>query len=123
MLHTLPDDPWWLMGVQLLDGVGAEVFGALVPVVVADLTRGTGRFNVSQGAIATAQGLGAALSASLAGAVIVEAGYSAAFLMLGGIAAAGFLGYLFLMPETHDSTAQAGLPPGGAVPMQAAARG
>ena len=54
-------------------------------------------------------------------AAIIGAGYSAAFLVLGGIAAAGFLGYLFLMPETHASTAQAGLPPGGAVPMQAAA--
>ena len=57
----------------------------------------------------------------LTGAAIIGAGYSAAFLVLGGIAAAGFLGYLFLMPETHASTAQAGLPPGGAVPMQAAA--
>lgn len=102
LLYTFSDNPWWLLGVQLLDGVGAGVFGALFPVVVADLTRGTGRFNVAQGAVATAQGLGAALSASLAGAVIVGAGYSAAFLVLGGIAAAGFLGYLFLMPETRD---------------------
>ena len=86
--------------MQLLDGVGAGIFGALFPVVVADLTRGTGRFNVSQGAVATAQGLGAALSATLAGAVIVGLGYSAAFLLLGGIALLGFLGYLLAMPET-----------------------
>ena len=45
--------------VQLLDGVGAGIFGALFPLVVADLTRGTGHFNVSQGAIATAAGLAA----------------------------------------------------------------
>lgn len=122
VLYTFSDNPWWLLGVQLLDGVGAGVFGALFPVVVADLTRGTGRFNVSQGAIATAQGLGAALSASLAGAVIVGAGYSAAFLVLGGIAAAGFLGYLFLMPETRDSNAPARLASeGGPGPMRAAA--
>ena len=120
LLYTFSDSPWWLIGVQLLDGMGAGVFGALFPVVVADLTRGTGRFNVSQGAIATAQGVGAALSATLAGAVIVGAGYSAAFLVLGGIAAAGFLGYLFLMPETRDHVPDAVAPPAG-VPGGAAA--
>ena len=107
VLYVLSDNPWWLLGVQLLDGVGAGIFGTLFPLVVADLTRGTGRFNVSQGAVATAQGLGAALSASLAGAVVVGAGYSAAFLTLGGIAAIGFLGYLLLMPETRPATLQA----------------
>ena len=113
VLYTFSDSPWWLLGVQLLDGVGAGIFGALFPVVVADLTRGTGRFNVSQGAIATAQGLGAALSASLAGGIIVSQGFSAAFLALGAIAAAGFLGYLLLMPETR--AAPAAPPPRGGV--------
>ncbi len=104
-LYTLSDDPFWLVAVQLLDGVGAGIFGALFPVVVADLTRGTGRFNVAQGAVATAQGIGAALSASFAGVLIVSGGYSAAFLALAGVAAAGFLLYLTAMPETavgHD---------------------
>ena len=62
MLYPLSDNPYWLVSVQLLDGVGAGIFGALFPLVVADLTRGTGHFNVSQGAIATAAGLGGALS-------------------------------------------------------------
>ncbi|WP_338664118.1 MFS transporter [Pararoseomonas sp. SCSIO 73927] len=116
LLYPLSDHPAWLLGVQMLDGVGAGIFGALFPVVVADLTRGTGRFNISQGAVATAQGLGAALSASLAGGVIVWAGYSPAFLVLGAIAAAGFLGYLILMPETLPGQAGAGgsRPPTGA---------
>ena len=65
-LYPLSDNPYWLVGVQLLDGVGAGIFGALFPLVVADLTRGTGHFNVSQGAIATAAGLGGALSAAAA---------------------------------------------------------
>jgi MFS family permease len=55
----------------------------------ADLTRGTGHFNLAQGAVITAQGIGAALSTSLAGVVVVHAGYSAAFLVLAGIAASG----------------------------------
>ena len=100
-LYPVSDSPFYLVAVQCLDGIGAGVYGALFPIVVADLTRGTGRFNVSQGAVATAQGLGASLSAGLAGLIIVSAGYSAAFLALAAIAAVGFAGYLVLMPETR----------------------
>ncbi len=100
-LYTVSNDPWWLVGVQALDGIGAGIFGALFPVIVADLTKGTGRFNVSQGVVSSVFGLGAALSATLAGSIIVWAGYSASFLTLAGIAAAGFVLYLFAMPETH----------------------
>lgn len=100
-LYPVSDDPYWLVGVQALDGVGAGIFGALFPVVVADLTRGTGRFNVSQGAIATALGLGAALSATFAGLIVVMAGYSAAFLALAAIAGFGLLIYAAFMPETR----------------------
>jgi MFS family permease len=99
-LYTVSDNPYCLVGVQLLDGVGAGIYGALFPIVVADLTRGTGRFNVSQGAVATSQGLGASFSATLAGLIIVSAGYSSAFLVLAGIAAMGFVLYLVAMPET-----------------------
>ena len=102
-LYTLSNDPWWLVGVQALDGVGAGIFGALFPVVIADLTKGTGRFNVSQGAVATAQGLGAALSATLAGTIIVGVGYGASFLTLAGIATAGLALYALAMPETKPA--------------------
>ncbi|ABI63046.1 Permease [Granulibacter bethesdensis] len=101
MLYPLSGNPWWLLGVQLLDGVGAGIFGALFPVVVADLTKGTGRFNISQGAVATAQGIGAALSAGVAGLIIVKAGYSVAFFSLAGVAGLGFVLYALLMPETR----------------------
>jgi len=99
-LYTVSNDAWWLVGVQALDGVGAGIFGALFPVVIADLTKGSGRFNVAQGAVATTQGLGAALSATLAGSIIVAAGYTASFLTLAAIAGAGLILYLVAMPET-----------------------
>lgn len=99
-LYPLSDDPYWLVCVQALDGVGAGIFGALFPVVVADLTRGTGRFNVSLGAIATALGLGAALSATFAGFIVVTAGYSVAFLALAAVAGIGLAIYAAFMPET-----------------------
>ena len=113
VLYTFSDNPFWLVGVQLLDGVGAGVYGALFPVVVADLTRGGGRFNAAQGAVATAQGLGASFSATFAGLIIVSAGYSAAFLALAATAALGFVLYLTLMPETRDETAVDGRSDGG----------
>ena len=56
VLYTLSDNSAWLIGVQLLDGVGAGIFGALAPLVIADIMRGTGRYNLAQGAIATAGG-------------------------------------------------------------------
>ncbi|MBA2401366.1 MAG: MFS transporter [Bradyrhizobium sp.] len=105
-LYPLSDNPYWLVSVQLLDGVGAGIFGALFPLVVADLTRGTGHFNVSQGAIATAAGLGGALSTAFAGFIIVKAGYSAAFLFLAAVAGVGLIGFCAMMPETlrHDAS-------------------
>jgi MFS family permease len=102
-LYTLSDNPFWLVAVQLLDGIGAGIYGALFPVIVADLMRGTGRFNVAQGAIITAHGIGAALSTTLAGLVVVHAGYSAAFLTLGGVAAAGLILCFAAMPETQSA--------------------
>ncbi|HEV7327484.1 MAG TPA: MFS transporter, partial [Bosea sp. (in: a-proteobacteria)] len=89
LLYPLSDAAPWLIGVQLLDGVGAGIFGALFPLIVADLTAGTGHFNVAQGAIATAQGIGGALSTSVAGAIVVGYGYGAAFITLGLAAGIG----------------------------------
>ena len=103
VLYPFSDNPYWLVGVQLLDGVGAGIFGALFPLVVADLTRGTGHFNISQGAIATAAGLGGALSTTVAGLIIVSAGYSAAFLSLAASSGIALALFLLMMPETGPS--------------------
>jgi predicted MFS family arabinose efflux permease len=106
VLYTLSDAKAWLVAVQLLDGVGAGIFGAIMPVIVADLMRNTGRFNVAQGAVITAQAIGAALSTALAGMVVVHAGYSVAFLALGAIAAIGLAACWLLLPDTGDRGAQ-----------------
>jgi MFS family permease len=113
-LYTLSDSMAWLVGVQLLDGIGAGILGAIFPVIVADLMRNTGRFNVALGAIITAQGIGAALSTTLAGFVVVHAGYSAAFLTLGAVAGFGALLCFGALPETRD---QAGTRRQGTLPQ------
>jgi MFS family permease len=101
VLYTLSDDPYWLVAIQMLDGIGAGLFGALFPLVVKDLVRGSGRFNVSLGALTTMFGLGAALSNSLAGFVVQAAGYSAAFLTLAAVAGLALL-LLLALPETLE---------------------
>src|SRR5438270_1255573 len=75
ILYTFSDSNAWLIAVQLLDGVGAGVFGALTPLVVADLMRGTGRYNLALGAVATVQGIGASLSGLAAGLIVDHFGY------------------------------------------------
>jgi len=104
-LYPLSDAPAWLLGVQLLDGVGAGLFGALLPVIVSDLTEGTGRFNVTLGAVSTVFGVGAAFSPGLAGLVVQFAGYDAAFLALAVIAAGAFL-LAMRVPETGRASAR-----------------
>jgi MFS family permease len=111
-LYTCSDNPIWLIGVQLLDGVGAGIFGALFPLVIQDVTHGTGRFNLSLGAVTAAWGLGASLSNVVAGWVVLLAGYDAGFMSLGALAAAGFLLYLIAMPETADIRAKDESPAG-----------
>ena len=92
-----------LIGVQLLDGVGAGIFGALTPLVIADIMRGTGRYNLAQGAVATMQGIGASLSGLAAGVIDDHFGYSAAFLALGGASSVALAVFALRMPETAES--------------------
>jgi MFS family permease len=106
VLYTFSDNSFWLIGVQVLDGVGAGIFGALTPLVIADMMRGRGRYNLAQGAIATMVGVGASLSRLATGEVVDRLGYSAAFLTLGAVALAAVIVFAIAMPETADTTAE-----------------
>ena len=102
-LYALHDHPAWLIGVPLLDGVGAGLIGALFPVVIADLTRGSGHFAAAQGAVGTVHATGGIVGGALAGLVVVRAGYDAAFLALAAIAALGAALFWLAMPETRPA--------------------
>jgi MFS family permease len=108
VLFTLSDQPAFVISVQILDGVGVGVFGVLSVLVVADLTRGTGHFNFTQGAIATATGVSWSLSMLLAGLIVEYAGYQAAFLSLAAVAAVALLIFWTLMPETKPAATGSG---------------
>jgi MFS family permease len=100
VLYTLSNDSAWLIAVQLLDGVGAGIFGVLSPLIVADLMRGTGRYNLALGIVATMLGIGASLSGLATGLIVDQFGYGTAFLTLGGVAGIALTVLLMLMPET-----------------------
>jgi MFS family permease len=103
LLFAFVSDPSLLMAVQILDGITASVFAVMVPLVVADLTRGTGHFNLGQGILGTATGIGASLSATFAGVLTDRFGSAAAFGSLAAIAVAGFALVWLLMPETRPA--------------------
>jgi predicted MFS family arabinose efflux permease len=103
VLYTLTADTALLVAIQVMDGIAAAIFGVVSVLVIADLTRGTGRFNLTLGAINTAVGIGAALSQVIAGTIVHHVGFRAGFLFLGGGALAAFAILYFFMPETHNT--------------------
>jgi predicted MFS family arabinose efflux permease len=102
VLYTLTSNTALLVAIQVMDGVGAGIFGVVSVLVIADLTRGTGRFNLTLGAITTAVGIGAALSQVIAGSIVHHVGFRAGFLFLAGVAATAFAILYFFMPETRN---------------------
>ena len=115
LLFALAANPYLLVAVQILDGISAAVFAVIMPLVIADVTRGTGHFNLAQGIVGSGVGIGASLSMVLAGYFSDRFGGAAAFYGLAGLAAAGFVLILALMPETRPQAFVAhGGPPGRA---------
>jgi MFS family permease len=100
LLYTLTHNTESLIAIQLLDGVANAIFGVVSILVVADRTRGTGRFNFAQGSLATAVGIGAALSNTFGGELIQHFSYRISFLSLGAIAALAFALLWIAVPET-----------------------
>jgi MFS family permease len=113
VLYTLTSKTVAQVAIQILDGVGAGIFGVVSALVIADLTQGSGRFNLTLGAISTAVGIGASLSQVIAGSIVHHFGSNAGFLFLAAIAAAALGILYFFMPETRDQrflTAPRGAP-------------
>jgi MFS family permease len=102
ILYTLTNSAPVLIGIQVLDGIGAGIFGVVSVLVIADLTHGSGRFNLALGAITTAVGMGASLSQAIAGWLVHHFGYDVGFLSLAAVALAALVILYFWMPETRD---------------------
>jgi MFS family permease len=101
LLFATVRDPYLLVVVQVFDGITAAVFSVMVPLIVADIAFGSGHFNLAQGIVGTAVGIGASLSTVLAGYVSDKFGSSIAFIGLAGVAALGLAMVGLIMPETR----------------------
>lgn len=100
-LTAMVTDPVMIVAVQIFDGISAAVLGVLVPLTVADLTRNTGRFNLVQGIIGCAMGIGASISTTMAGYLADRFSTYNAFLVLTAVAMIGLLTVWLAMPETR----------------------
>jgi MFS family permease len=100
-LYTVVRGSAALIAVQVLDGIANVVFGVVSVLVIADRTRGTGRFNLAQGALACFVGIGASLSTTYGGFLIQRFSYNASFLGLAGVGLVAFCVLLLLFPETR----------------------
>jgi MFS family permease len=103
VLYTISDNAVWLVSVQILDGVAAGTLDALIPLVLADIMRGTGRYNAARGVLGTVQGVAGSLSMTVAGFLVMGTGFSATFLALSTVALVAWLLLLTAMPETGSN--------------------
>jgi len=102
-LYSLTDDPWMLVALQTLDGIGAGIYGVVIVAICADLTRGKGGFNALSGMIATALAIGGVIGPIGAGFLAQRLGYNGFFYVFTGIAVVAAALFLTLMPETGGS--------------------
>ncbi len=110
LLLAVVTNPFLLVTTQLLDGISAAVFAVMVPLVIADLTRGTGHFNLGQGIVGTTVGIGASVSTTYAGYLSDRFGSPIAFLGLTTAAALAFVAMWTMMPETRPVPDSATVP-------------
>ena len=106
ILSTLGDSVAFLVAIQFLGGIGVGLFTALNPLLLSDLMRGTGRYNLAQGAIATVLSLGVSSSGLVTELIVGRFGYAAAFCTSAAVGAAALVLLWFIMPETQPDLAQ-----------------
>src|SRR6516164_9770727 len=100
VLFALIGNPLALIVIQLLDVITGAVLGVLTAVVIADVTKGTGRFNLAQGVFGTVMGVGATLSPTLTGLIVDHFGRSTGFASLAAEGLVAFVVLAVFLPET-----------------------
>lgn len=107
LLSAWITDPLWLISAELLDGIGSGLLGVAVPVLVADLTWGSGRTQTALGTLNMLQGIGGAISGLVGGLLAHWLGWSGAFLAL-GVPAGAAVALALWLAETRPEPEGAG---------------
>jgi MFS family permease len=95
-------NPYFLIPVQTLEGAGGAAFGVMMPLIAADLTRRSKRYNLCLALFSLASTAGAAVSTVMAGFVADRYGRVAGFWAL---AAAGLLAFALVAAAFGDTRA------------------
>ncbi len=103
LLFALGHNPYYIMSVEALDGIGTGIAGVVTTLVIADLAKGTGRFNALGGVVQACLGVGAFLGNLVAGWVAKQVGFPPVFFGLAAVALAGLLLFWLVMPETRQT--------------------
>jgi len=99
-----------LVGLQLLDGIGAGIYGVAIVSMSADLTRGMGGFNTLMGLFATALAVGGVIGPLITGVLIQHLGFVKMFVLFAALAAAGAVWFQLMVPETGGAQADTAEP-------------
>jgi MFS family permease len=108
VLLALVSNPGLLALVQILDGISGAALGVLTALTIADVTQGTGRFNLSQGLVGAWSGIGASASTTLSGLIVERFELQAGFFAMAGVALLGVALFWAFMPETRPEPAGPG---------------
>ncbi|CEG58330.1 MFS transporter [Legionella fallonii] len=100
LLFSITENSFYLLIIQLLDGISAGIFGVVAVVIVSDLASGTGRFNFLLGALGLCVGIGSSLSNIIAGFITKTYGFHVGFISLAFMATIGVFTYAFALQET-----------------------
>lgn len=106
-LSAFVSSPAWLIPAEVLDGIASGLLGVAVPVLVADLTWGSGHTQTALGTVSALQGIGGALSGLFGGMLVGWLGWTAAFLGLAVPGAAAFVLALWLAKAAADTETDA----------------
>jgi len=92
-----------ILSTQVLDGIGAGVFGTMYVIVTSDLSGGTGHFSLILGITTAAMSIGGTISGYVGQALAQDIGYRKAFIILGFLSLFPVVLYYFLMPSNLKS--------------------
>src|SRR5215467_3214067 len=100
LLFAITSDPRMMIAIQCLDGITGSIITVLTILIIADVTKGTGRFNLAQGVFGTLTGFAAAISPGFFGALVLQFGDAAGLLTMACGSGIGMVLLWFALPET-----------------------
>lgn len=89
-----------VIGLEVLDGMGGAMYGVLQPLVAADITEGTNRYNLVLGVLGLFAGLGTSAGQYGGGWLATHFGSTVAFFVLAAVGGLAVLAVWLLLPET-----------------------